>query len=99
MKNASDHIGEVLKRVKPEYIARVYKVTSYKDVDDFLEQVANLSGRLLKVNSLLINLFMASGNSKCNISFSNGKFLLFTFFVRILAFETCYLLCYLFCWR
>lgn len=51
MKNSPDHIGEVLKRVKPEYLARVYKVTSYTDVDDFLEQVAKLSGRLLKVRS------------------------------------------------
>ena len=49
LKNSPDHIGEVLKRVKPEYLVRVYKVTSYKDVDDFLEQVAKLSGRLLKV--------------------------------------------------
>lgn len=48
LKNASDHIGEVLKRVKPEYLARIYKVASYKHVDDFLEQVAALSGRLLK---------------------------------------------------
>ena len=55
MKNASDHIGEVLNRIKPEYLARVYKVTSYKDVDDFLEQVANLSGRLLKVGLFPIN--------------------------------------------
>ena len=51
LKNASDHIGEVLKRVKPEYLARIYKVASYKHVDDFLEQVAALSGRLLKVNT------------------------------------------------
>ena len=51
LKNPSDHIGEVLKRVKPEYLARIYKVASYKNVDDFLEQVSTLSGRLLKVNT------------------------------------------------
>eukprot|EP00794_Sanderia_malayensis_P004810 gene4810-5440_t len=48
LKNCSDHIDEVLKRVKPEYIARIYKVTSYDDVNDFLEQVAKRSGRLRK---------------------------------------------------
>ena len=49
LKNSSDHIEEVLKRVKPEYLARIYKVTSYSDVTDFLEQMAQRSGRLLKV--------------------------------------------------
>ncbi|XP_065062215.1 uncharacterized protein LOC135689042 [Rhopilema esculentum] len=48
LENPSDHIDEVLKRIKPEYLARIYKVTSYADVTDFLEQVAKRSGRLLK---------------------------------------------------
>ena len=50
IKNPEDHIGEVLRRVKSEYIFNTYKVKSWKDVDDFLEQLCKKSGRLLKVS-------------------------------------------------
>lgn len=47
-----EHIGEILKRVKREYMARQYQITEWKDSEDFLTQVAVRSGKLLKVNYL-----------------------------------------------
>ena len=46
---ADDHIAEVLKRVKPEYIKQTYGINSWEDHVDFLEQLSKKSGRLLKV--------------------------------------------------
>lgn len=48
LKEPSEHIGEVLKRVKKDYIVKTYKIEDWKDVDDFLEQFCRKSGRLLK---------------------------------------------------
>jgi len=48
VKDTMDHIGEVLKRVKKEYITRTYKIEQWSDSEDFLTQFANQSGRLLK---------------------------------------------------
>nr|CAB3250084.1 nucleolar GTP-binding protein 2-like [Phallusia mammillata] len=42
------HIAEILRRVKPEYMARQYQVTDWKDSEDFLTQMANRMGKLLK---------------------------------------------------
>ena len=49
IKDPADHIEEVLKRVKREYIARTYKVSQYDNAEDFLEKLCQKSGRLLKV--------------------------------------------------
>lgn len=46
-----DHVSEVLRRVKPEYIYKTYHVTSWADHEDFLEQVAKRYGKLLKVSN------------------------------------------------
>lgn len=50
VKDAACHIPAVLERVKREYIAKTYKVTSWNDPTDFLEQVAQRTGKLLKVD-------------------------------------------------
>ena len=44
-----DHIEEILRRVKPEYISRTYGITDWKadDYIDFLEKLAKKAGRLL----------------------------------------------------
>ncbi|KAI9005047.1 NUC091 domain-containing protein [Hyaloraphidium curvatum] len=44
-----EHIGEVLERVKPEYIRRTYDIESWDSPEDFLEKLARKSGRLLKM--------------------------------------------------
>ena len=49
-----DHIAEVLRRVKPEYLLKSYHITSYEDHEDFLEQVAKRYGKLLKVRRISI---------------------------------------------
>ena len=49
VKDAACHIPVVLERVKREYIAKTYKVSSWTDSTDFLEQVARRTGKLLKV--------------------------------------------------
>ncbi|XP_021754855.1 nuclear/nucleolar GTPase 2-like [Chenopodium quinoa] len=46
--DASEHIGEVLKRVKKEHLERAYKIKDWEDEHDFLFQLCKLSGKLLK---------------------------------------------------
>lgn len=43
-----DHIPEVLRRVKEEYLLKTYKIEPWTDSIDFLERFARRSGRLLK---------------------------------------------------
>jgi len=45
---ASDYIAELLKRVKKEYITKLYGITEWQDHVDFLEKFAQKTGRLLK---------------------------------------------------
>lgn len=49
----SDHIAAVLERVKPEYISKTYRVESWSDPADFMEQVAKKMGRLLKASGCM----------------------------------------------
>ena len=42
--DATEHVGEVLERVKPEYLRRAYKLQSWGDAEDFLAQVARTTG-------------------------------------------------------
>ena len=49
LKLPSEHITEVLKRVKEEYIRNTYKIRNWEDSEDFLDQLCRKSGRLLKV--------------------------------------------------
>ncbi|KAJ7517359.1 hypothetical protein O6H91_21G020600 [Diphasiastrum complanatum] len=48
LEDASEHIGEVLNRVKKEYLTRAYKIQSWEDDNDFLVQLSRLTGKLLK---------------------------------------------------
>lgn len=48
LEDAAEHIPDVVARVKPEYLRRAYKVPSWNDPDDFLRQIARMSGKLLK---------------------------------------------------
>ncbi|CAL1532729.1 unnamed protein product [Lymnaea stagnalis] len=43
-----DYIHAVLERVKKEYVQKTYGITDWETPEDFLEQVAKKSGRLLK---------------------------------------------------
>lgn len=55
VKDAACHIPVVLERVKREYIAKTYKVSSWTDSTDFLEQVAQRTGKLLKGGEADVN--------------------------------------------
>jgi nuclear GTP-binding protein len=46
--DATEHIADVLARVKPQYLTRAYKLKTWDGVDDFLEQVARICGKLGK---------------------------------------------------
>ncbi|CAM8999559.1 unnamed protein product [Rhodiola kirilowii] len=48
LQDASEHIGEVLKRVKKEHLQRAYKIQDWMDDNDFLVQLCKMSGKLLK---------------------------------------------------
>ena len=48
LEDAQEHIADVVMRVKAEYLRRAYKVPSWTDPDDFLRQIARMSGKLLK---------------------------------------------------
>lgn len=49
VENPSDYIGEVLCRVKLDYIVKTYKIVSWSNATDFLEQLAARYGKLFKV--------------------------------------------------
>jgi len=51
----ADYVEAVLERVKTEYVQRVYQVDSWKDHEDFLQQIARKTGRLLKGGECDIN--------------------------------------------
>ncbi|GKF66813.1 nuclear/nucleolar GTPase 2, partial [Tanacetum coccineum] len=46
--DATEHIGEVLQRVKKEHLTRAYKIKEWEDENDFLVQLCKLSGKLLR---------------------------------------------------
>ncbi|KAG8178966.1 hypothetical protein JTE90_013122 [Oedothorax gibbosus] len=48
IESPEDHIPELMSRVKPEYMAKTYRVKEWTDTTDFLEQFARRAGRLLK---------------------------------------------------
>ncbi|KAI4366079.1 hypothetical protein MLD38_022002 [Melastoma candidum] len=48
LEDASEHIGEVLKRVKKEHLQRAYKIKDWADDNDFLLQLCRSTGKLLK---------------------------------------------------
>ena len=48
VEDPEDHIAPLLHRTKPEYIERLYGISSWKDHRDFLVQFARKSGKLLR---------------------------------------------------
>lgn len=46
--NPHEYIHDVLKLIKPQYIATAYGITAYTSVDNFLDQYARITGKLLK---------------------------------------------------
>ncbi|XP_031375293.1 nuclear/nucleolar GTPase 2 [Punica granatum] len=46
--DASEHIGEVLRRVKREHLQRAYKIKDWEDENDFLVQLCRATGKLLR---------------------------------------------------
>jgi nuclear GTP-binding protein len=48
IKEPQDHIPEVLRRVKAEYLQRTYDVIQWDNAVDFLSQIAFMTGKLLK---------------------------------------------------
>ena len=44
----TEHVAQVLARVKPEYLRRAYKVDAWTDATHFLTQLAQVTGKLLK---------------------------------------------------
>jgi len=46
--HAATYIPAVLERVKKEHVCRAYDIPDWKDADDFLEQLARKSGKLLR---------------------------------------------------
>lgn len=48
LEDATEHVAQVIERVKPEYLRRAYKLAGWTDADNFLEQVARGAGKLGK---------------------------------------------------
>lgn len=48
VKSPEDYIPALLERVKPDYIKSTYKVEDWPNAENFLEQIARKSGKLLK---------------------------------------------------
>jgi len=55
VKDPEDYVTAVLQRVKTQYIERTYKVSGWENTIDFLEKVAQRSGRLIKGGEFDIN--------------------------------------------
>lgn len=48
LQDADEYIPTVLERVKPAYLRRAYQIKAWTDAEDFLNQMAQRSGKLLK---------------------------------------------------
>jgi len=55
VKDPEDYVTAVLRRVKKQYIERTYKVSDWENTTDFLEKVAQRSGKLIKGGEFDIN--------------------------------------------
>jgi hypothetical protein len=77
VKNPVDHIAEILRRVKPEYIAKTYAITAWDSDEHFLEQIAKKRGRLLKVMCQPVLSKRSSHHFKCTLTPILSKVLMF----------------------
>jgi nuclear GTP-binding protein len=50
-----DHIEEVLRLVKKEYVQRTYRIADWTDHLDFLEKLANKTGKINRVTTKIAN--------------------------------------------
>jgi nuclear GTP-binding protein len=48
LEDATEHVGAVLDRVKPEHLTRAYRIQSWSGPEDFLTQLAVSTGKLLR---------------------------------------------------
>ena len=48
LEDPTEYIAAVLHRVKPEYVRRAYQIKEWSDAENFLDQMARRSGKLLK---------------------------------------------------
>lgn len=48
LEDATEHVPAILERVKAEYLRRAYRLTTWSNATDFLEQVARRAGKLGK---------------------------------------------------
>jgi len=61
LKTPEDFIPTVLERIKKEYMCRMYKLTGWTDTNDFIDQVARRTGKLLKGGEPDINTVSKNG--------------------------------------
>ena len=77
VENPGDYISAVLAKVKKEYLTRTYKIGSdWNDHNDFLEKLAQKSGKLLKGGEPDINTvakMVLNGNYK-SLFFKKQRF-------------------------
>ena len=62
IKSPEDHVESVLERVEKRYIATTYNIAIWTTHEDFLEQIAYKSGRLLKVSTSLLIITVVVSN-------------------------------------
>eukprot|EP01133_Synstelium_polycarpum_P003435 gene3435-3900_t len=55
LEDATEYIPEVLKRIKKEYLMKTYGIVQWEDYEDFLKQMAEKTGKLLKKNQPNLN--------------------------------------------
>ena len=48
IESPEEYVGEIVKRIRPEYLQRMYEVESWEDEWDFMRQLANKWGKLWK---------------------------------------------------
>ena len=48
IEHPEQYIEEILKRIRKEYIQKLYEIEIWQNADDFMKQIANKTGKLLK---------------------------------------------------
>lgn len=48
IQHPEQYIDEILKRIRKEYIQKLYEIDDWEDADDFMTQIAKKTGKLLK---------------------------------------------------
>ena len=70
VQDPENHIEEVLRRVKKEYLQRQYSIFEWTSTEDFLTQMAYRTGKLLKVDTFFLSACaFLSSKSFCTFEF------------------------------